>query len=100
MSDVLNRLKKYRGLDKDKQKCPSNTCISVREAIEIADYIAELEGRLSEPAGVETIIVSDDSAIRKAFGFGPNDEMFTKKARMSEIPGLKEEDDCGIRYSE
>ena len=37
------RLRKYQGLNKDKDRCPSNPCITVREAIEIANYIKSLE---------------------------------------------------------
>lgn len=45
---IFNRLKKYSGLNKDTDRCPSNPCITVREAIEIADRIEELERQLAE----------------------------------------------------
>lgn len=43
---VFDRLKKYAGLNKDPDRCPSNPCITVREAIEIADTIESLRQQL------------------------------------------------------
>lgn len=48
MSEVIERLRKYAGLNKDKDRCPSNPQITVREAIEIADYLAAKEAELAE----------------------------------------------------
>lgn len=42
------RLRKFAGLVKGKVKCPPNPCITVREAIEIADYIQALEDRVNK----------------------------------------------------
>lgn len=54
---IIDRLKKYAGLNRDTDRCPSNPCITVREAIEVADkierlnqYIAQLEDTLSDIA--------------------------------------------------
>ncbi len=44
--DIFQRLKKYAGLNKDTDRCPSNPCITVREAIEIADEIERLRKQL------------------------------------------------------
>jgi hypothetical protein len=43
---AIERLSKYAGLDKDKDRCPSNPCITVRDAIEIADEITTLRAKL------------------------------------------------------
>jgi len=48
MSNVIERLSKYEGLDFDKQRTPTNPCITVREAIEVADHIASLTAKLAE----------------------------------------------------
>lgn len=40
---IIERLKKYEGLNKDKDRCPPNPGITVRDAIEIANHIAGLE---------------------------------------------------------
>lgn len=48
MSSILARLRKYAGLNKDKDRCPSNPCITVREAIEVADHVALLERQRDE----------------------------------------------------
>lgn len=54
---IIDRLKKYAGLNRDTDRCPSNPCITVREAIEVADnieqlnqHIAKLEDMLSNVA--------------------------------------------------
>lgn len=46
--EPVERLRKYEGLDKNKQRCPPNPNITVREAIVIANYIKMLEDRLNE----------------------------------------------------
>ena len=45
---VFDRLKKYAGLNRDTDRCPSNPCITVREAIEVADKIERLNQRITQ----------------------------------------------------
>ena len=42
MSDILERLKEFVGLDKNNDRCPSNPCITVREVIVMANEIERL----------------------------------------------------------
>jgi len=45
--EAVKRLSKYAGKEKGTKGCPSNPCLTVGDAIEIANHIAELDQQLA-----------------------------------------------------
>lgn len=61
MSDIIKRLDEYAGLNKDKDRCPSNPCMTVREAIEVANELARLR---AENAALKAELLLEKGAIK------------------------------------
>jgi hypothetical protein len=74
--DLIERIKKFAGLDKDKDRCPPNPNLTVREVIELADRIEQLEAELAE---------AKDNNVWRKYYYDAQEELAALKAQSEPV---------------